>query len=238
LPDRTGKQPESLAEVLANITQPENWIHDPKEILDLLRALPSVRGMVYGAFAELRFLDHLTDDPGISGIERDDDHAKTKADRIFVRGGRRFTVQNKSLQTNSIKEVAPRQYSAKVQNDASDRRTIILPNGDKVETTCYAVGEYDVLAVGLHPFTGEWDYAFKKNRDLRRTTSKKYTPEQQQYLLSTLEDITWPLDPSWTTDLISLLDDPDLGAAVEVEEDVTLIQLPSSEEIVVEENDS
>jgi hypothetical protein len=235
LADRTGKEPESFAEVLANITEPENWIHDPSEILDLLREAPSVRGMVYGNFAERRFLDYIRRDPEISGIERDDDHAKTKADRIFTRGGRRFTVQNKSLQTNSIREVGPGRYTAKIQNDASDRRTITLPSGERVETTCYAVGEYDILAVGLHPFTGEWGYAFKKNKDLRRTTSRKYTPEQRQYLLSTLEDITWPLDPSWTTDMTALLGDPDLGLAVEVEDDMTLIQLPDSQRLVIED---
>ena len=75
-----------------------------------------------------------------------------------------------------------------------------------METTCYVVGEYDILAVSLHPFTGEWKFAFKKNSELKRTNSKKYTPKQQCHLLATLETISFPLDSSWTEDFDAILE--------------------------------
>jgi hypothetical protein len=80
-----------------------------------------------------------------------------------------------------------------------------LPGGGTVETTCYVVGEYDILAVSLHPFTGEWRFAFKENSKLKRTNSKKYTPKQQRHLLATLEEISFPLDASWTEDFDGIL---------------------------------
>ena len=101
-----------------------------------------------------------------------------------------------------------------MQNDASDARKITLPNGKTLITTCYLVGEYDVLGVSLQPFAGEWRYAFKKNRALKRTSSAKYAPEAQKKLLATLEDISFPLTPDWTEDLISLIKDPKLGKAL------------------------
>ncbi len=136
---------------------------------------------------------------------KDDDHEKTKSDRTVVYKGRPISIQVKSIQTNSIK-LANGVFTASVQNDASDRRKVKLPGGSAVETTCYVVGEYDILAVSLHPFTGEWRYAFKENSKLKRTTSKKYTPRQQRHLLATLETISFPLDTSWTEDFDAILE--------------------------------
>jgi hypothetical protein len=141
----------------------------------------------------------------IESFSKDDDHEKTKSDRTVIFKGKRVTIQVKSIQTNSI-ELEGGVFTAKVQNDASDRRKVKLPGGSKVETTCYVVGEYDILAVSLHPFTGEWRYAFKENSELKRTTSKKYTPKQQRHLLATLETISYPLDPSWTEDFDAILE--------------------------------
>ncbi|RRR71817.1 MAG: hypothetical protein EI684_11000 [Candidatus Viridilinea halotolerans] len=77
----------------------------------------------------------------------------------------------------------------------------------------HSVGEYDILVSTVQPFVGEWKFIFKKNKDLRRSTYKNYTEEQRQYLLATQEVVIYPLDPEsgWTYDLISLLDDPELG---------------------------
>lgn len=229
----------TLAEVLENIRNPRRWLTDVDGLIGLLEQVPSLRGMAYGNFAELQFLATLAEIDGVSNITRDDDHAKTKADRAFVFGGRRYTVQNKSVQTNLIRIRADGTFDAQVQNDASDRRTVTLPNGDTIETTCYVVGEYDILAVCLQPFTRTWTYAFKKNKDLRRSPSRKYTPAQRQYLLATLEPISYPLDESWTTDLVSLLDDPDLGRAFTIETattEITVVDVPGTDaDITVEE---
>jgi hypothetical protein len=72
-----------------------------------------------------------------------------------------------------------------------------------------------VLGVSLQPFTGEWRFAFKKNKDLKRTTSGKYPPRVQKLLLATLEDITFPLKDDWTENLLGLIKkDPKLGKSI------------------------
>lgn len=195
--------------VLDNIRDPHRWIEN-EALMQLLKENPSLRGMTYGYVAEAAFINFL-ERLGINEHFKPDDHKKTKSDRTFNMGGKQYTVQLKSLQTNSIKELEPGRFKAKVQNDASDARRIKLPNGKRIVTTCYLAGEYDVLGVSLQPFTGGWRFAFKKNKELKRTTSNKYAPYAQKFLLATLEDISFLLSPDWTEDLLSLLKGPDLG---------------------------
>jgi hypothetical protein len=95
---------------------------------------------------------------------------------------------------------------ADVQNDASDRRTIKLPNGSEIETTAYQAGQYDVLAVLLFPFTGTWEYAYMWNKDCKRSRYKKYAEQDREYLLSTVEKITFPLQAPRVSSLDELLD--------------------------------
>lgn len=177
--------------------------------------------MVYGFLAEIQF-GHWLHKNGIPLDTHivDDDHAKTKSDRTIPYNGRRYTIQMKSMQTNSIRESDPGTFRAGVQCDGSDRRAVTLPNGNTVLTTNYVAGEFMVLATALHPFTGAWDFAFRLNSTLERTTSSKYAEADRQYLLKTMVRITWPLEEPWTTDLLGLLDQtPDLGEVLDAGED-------------------
>lgn len=205
----------NLAEVLKNIRDPRNWMN-PIGLLRLVKDNPSLRGFVYGYASEYEFTQYLE---GLGRLfakhYKLDDHLKTKADRTLVYRRRAYTIQLKSIQTNLTKEIRPGIFATKVQNDASDSRRIRLPNGHTVQTTCYLVGEYDILGVSLQPFVGRWEFAFKKNKNLKRTTSPKYSKADRKYLLATLEDFSFPLDPSWSTDLLSLLKDRDLGTPLE-----------------------
>jgi hypothetical protein len=69
------------------------------------------------------------------------------------------------------------------------------------------VGDFDLLAVNLFEFEQEWRFAFAKNKDLPRSRSSKYTPQQQKYLLSTLMEITWPLKAPFQPEPFQLLDE-------------------------------
>lgn len=172
--------------------------------------------MVYGNLAEVQLSRWLV----AKGVPledqlRDDDHAKTKSDRTILHQGRRYTIQVKSMQTGSIKQRDPQRITARVQCDGSDRRRVTLPNGHTVETTNYVTGEFMVLATPLHAFTGKWDFAFRLNSTLERTTYAKYAPEDREYLLKTTVPISWPLEGPWTTELFALLSDtPDLGDVI------------------------
>ncbi len=183
-----------------------------EDLIKSIKRAPSLRGMILGYIAEEMFEKHLFDEYKISpdNIQTHDDHDRgvNKSDRTVKYGGRVYGIQLKSMQTNSIgKNTITQALQADIQNDASDARTVILPNGSRVMTTCYKRGEYDILAVPLFPFTGKWNFAYKKNVDCRATTSKKYTEYQAKYLLASTEKITWPLSKEWSTDLRIIMTD-------------------------------
>ena len=219
---------QTLDSVLANIKDPHRWT-DPEIVLQVLEETPSVRGMVYGNLAEVQLARWLeAHGVPLSDQVRDDDHAKTKSDRTILFEGRRYTIQVKSMQTNSIKEDGSGGFKAGIQCDGSDRRRVKLPNGHEVETTNYVAGEFMVLATPLHAFTGEWDFAFRLNSTLDCTTSSRYELEDRQYLLKTMVSIAWPLDAMWTMDLFALLRTaPDLGEVIEAGGEVAgVVRLP------------
>ena len=179
----------------------------PKDLVYAIKRAPSLRGMMLGYIAEEMFMKFLRTSSEVSDIRQHDDHDRSmnKADVDFLIEGRRVSVQLKSIQTNSICfRTDLSMLQAGVQNDGSDKREVILEGGEVVLTTNYRVGDYDVLAVPLFPFTGGWDFAYKLNRSCRRTTSKKYTANQQRQLLSTMEEVTYPLTDHWSTDLAAV----------------------------------
>jgi hypothetical protein len=220
--------------VLASVRNPLNWT-DPELLVELLRDRPSVRGMVYGFLAEVQFAKWLHE----NGIPEethvvDDDHAKTKSDRTIPYNAKSYTIQVKSMQTNSIKSPYPGRFTAGIQCDGSDKRRVRLPNGHEYETTNYVAGEFMVLATPLHPFERKWDFAFRLNSTLPRTTSNKYAEEDREFLLKTMVPITWPIEEPWTTDLLGLLDSsPDLGDVIKDGEDEAVIRLPGTDETAV-----
>jgi hypothetical protein len=176
----------------------------PEDLVLAIKRAPSLRGMILGYIAEEMFGKCVLKDPRITDVRTHDDHDRdnNKVDIDFMFEGRRVTIQLKSLQTNSIvwREDLGALHGI-VQNDGSDKRDVKLPNGEIVTTTNYRVGDYNILAVPLFPFSGEWSFAYKLNRNCRLTTSNKYTAEQRKYLLATTEEITYPLGPDWSTDL-------------------------------------
>lgn len=185
----------------------------PEDLVTSIKRAPSLRGMILGYIAEEMFEKYVPAKYGFissADIEKHDDHNRqfNKSDRTIRVNGRLYRIQLKSVQTNSIKRnIETGMLQADVQNDASDSRTITLPSGKSIITTCYARGDYDILAVPLFPFTGEWSYAYKRNIDCRSTSSEKYSAEDAQFLLATTEIITWPLTDAWTMNLGDLLND-------------------------------
>lgn len=97
-------------------------------------------------------------------------------------------------------------YRGKFQCDASDKRKVVLKNGDEVSTTLLKVGEFDVLAAGLFGFRGNWEFGFALNEDLPRSTHGDYTEEQRKQLIASLIDVTWPLEKPFVSDPFELLD--------------------------------
>jgi len=172
----------------------DRWGITASELTQIIDGNPSLRGFLLGYVGEFQLRKIWFSDARITNIRKYDDHARDvgkKNDLVVCYKGFDFTIEVKSLQTLSIKE-KDGIYTARVQVDASDSRDVTLPNGERVKTTCLVVGEFDVLAVNLFSFREKWDYIFALNRDLPRSAFGKYTSEQQQYLLATAVNVSWP----------------------------------------------
>lgn len=184
------------------------------EIDELLTDNPSLRSFVSGYAAEMKCRRLWFDnDPRVTNVTKYDDHDRTKkGDIAFDYKGRTFTVEVKSLQTNSIKLNKAGERVATFQCDASDRREVNFPDGSAVTTTCLLVGEFDLLAVNMHGFYGTWEFAFAKNDDLprpggRRGASKNYTQLQLDNLLATSMPMADPPVAPYRMEPWSLLDE-------------------------------
>lgn len=159
---------------------------------------PSLRGITLGYVAEFKLKKIWFSSQHFSAVKKYDDHnRRQKGDLSVMYKGIEINMESKSIQTNTIKE-SEGNYQATFQCDASDKRMVTLPTGEQLATTCLLIDDFDLLAVNLFNFKKEWLFAFCLNRDLPRSTSKKYTIEQQQYLLATNVKITFPLLPPFS----------------------------------------
>lgn len=190
----------------------DDWELSYAEINELLTDNPSLRSFVSGYAAELKCRKLWFEDQWrVSNVIKYDDHDRTKkGDIAFDYRGHTFTVEVKSLQTNSIRNDS-RGHRATFQCDASDKRPVVFSDGSTVTTTCLLVGEFDLLAVNLFGFYGKWVFAFARNEDLPRVlgtrgASKEYTPWQCSQLLATSMPITNPTNSPYELEPWALLD--------------------------------
>ncbi len=180
-----------------------------QELTLIVEENPSLRGIMMGYVAEYKFRSLILASNQVRSLVKPDDHARDKGkknDLIINYRDHLFSFEVKSLQSNSI-HFEDGIYSGKSQVDASDSREVLLPNGEKLKTTCLVVGEFDILAINLVQFREQWDFAFIHNRNLPRSTYRKYTSEQQQYLLATLVPVTFPLQSPFSSNPFDLLDE-------------------------------
>jgi len=181
----------------------------PEELTIIVQENPSLRGFMLGYIAEYKLRSLLTNNSDVSALEKPDDHARGKGaknDMLLVYKDRRFSFEVKSLQTHSIKTLDDGAFLGKAQVDASDNREIELPNGETIKTTCLVIGEFDILAINLFQFREQWDFAFIRNRDLPRSTYRKYTELQREYLLATLVPVSFPVQSPFMLNPFELMD--------------------------------
>ena len=184
----------------------EKWQITAEELTKIVEDNPSLRGFMFGYVSEYKARTYFAGHDGITNLMKYDDHdRKSKGDISFQYKGKEFRIEAKSLQTNSVVSLGGDSWTGIFQCDASDRREILLPNGHTVNTTCLAVGEFDIVAVSLYAFGDQWRYAFAKNSDLPHP-SRNVAAEDREYLIKTSIDISWPLQAPFTTDVYSLLD--------------------------------
>lgn len=185
----------------------EEWKITRTELNEILETRPSARGHLFGFVAEYKLTKLYFNDPRIQSLRRYDDHDRTRpGDFGFIYGGMPVNVSVKSLQGASVKQIGEG-YTGRCQCDASDKRGVTLPNGQKLATTNLVVGGFDLLAVNVFQFGKEWRFAFAKNSDLPRSTARRYTEKQRSYLLATSIPLTWPLQAPFRDEPFTLLDE-------------------------------
>ena len=185
----------------------ERWQVTSEELDEVISASPSLRGFIFGYLGEYKLRKMWFSDDRIGNLHKSDNHDRARrGDLTFTYRGVEVTVEVKSLQPHSIRQTEGG-FTGKCQCDASDRRWVALPDGQRIETTCLVVGEFDLLAVNLFEFQQEWRFAFARNRDLPRSRFSKYTPAQRDQILATLVEVTWPLKPPFELEPFRLLDE-------------------------------
>ena len=186
----------------------DRWDISEQEMTELIDGNPSLRGMILGYAAEVKFrhmyLEHRDDITS----HKDDDHDRTKkGDRRLQYKGREIVVEVKSLQTKTVKYDAESDiWTGESQVDASDRRIVQFKDNTELDTTLLLVGEFDILAVNCFAFGNEWKFVFALNHDLETSRWKKYTDEQQKNLLKSMQPIQYPPVSPYTTDFDEILE--------------------------------
>ncbi len=172
----------------------EQWDITSEELTLIMEENPSLKGMVFGYVAEQKLKKWIAAFDDVSYFTKFDDHnRKKKGDLYIVYKDRAFDIESKSLQTATIKRDEERGlWIGKAQVDASDRRAVTFTDGSRLETTLLKKGEFDVLAVNCYAFEDEWRFVFCRNADLPTSTYRRYSPAQQQALLASLVEVTWP----------------------------------------------
>lgn len=183
----------------------EDWDITQDDLNTVLSERPSIRGILIGFLAEYKLQRTVFSDSRIHKLVRYDDHDRSRpADFSFEYQGRRITVEVKSLQTSSVRSDNGG-FSGRCQVDASDRRTVTLPDGTTLETTCLLAGKFDILAINLFEFGHQWHFGFVRNKDLPRSKYRNYTPYQRSCLLATNVSVTWPLRPPFYSEPFTIL---------------------------------
>lgn len=194
---------------MSNETILDRWHVTAEELTEVIDFNPSLRGMVLGYLAEVKLKSVWFSGPEIQhSIKYDDHDRKKKGDIVVTYRGHKFIIECKSLQTNSIKINRENgTYFGKAQCDASDRRTVSFLDGSVLETTCLQVGEFDILAVCVFGFRGEWEFHFVRNQDLPRSSFRKYSEIQRSRLLASLVPISIPIKSPFYDNPFTLMDE-------------------------------
>ena len=187
----------------------QDWQITNEQLTQLLNNNPSLKGMLFGYVAELKLKEIILSFPEVSFTRKYDDHnRKKKGDLYVIYKEKAFNIESESLQSSSIKYIEGSQkWLGKAQVDASDRKTVYLPNGENLNTTLLLRGEFDVLVVNCYGFEDKWKFIFARNLDLPGTIYRKYSQEAKKALIASLITVTCPPEFPFYYDLRVLLDE-------------------------------
>ena len=185
----------------------EIWDVTREELSEVILNNGSLRGIVFGYVAEIKLRKLLASHADVTSHVKDDDHDRSKkGDLRVVYKGHEFKIESKSLQTARNKSLPDGTFAGFSQVDASDRRTVTLPDDSQLQTTNLLVEEFDILSVNCFTFCNQWNFAFARNRDLPRSAYRNYSETQREHLLATTVNVMWPPTGIFTNDIFALMD--------------------------------
>jgi len=200
------KTPSNLPDSTPSVSILDKWGVSVSELSELVDGNPSLRGILLGYIAELKFEQMYLHEHGLDST-KDDDHDRTKkGDRRLEYDGHDLIVEVKSLQTKTVKYNSETGvWSGSTQVDGSDRREVLFSDGSFLTTTLLQRGEFDILAVNCFAFGETWKFAFALNEDLEISSHKGYTQAQRSQLIKSMQKVTWPPQPPFTDDFELIL---------------------------------
>jgi hypothetical protein len=129
----------------------DHWGISIEELTSLVNSNPSLRGMLFGYVAEYVLRQKYFSAKKLCAVKCDDHARDEKGDLVVTYKGRKFRVECKTIQTQSVNQLDD-QWFGKVQCDGSDKRLITFPDKSQLKTTLLLAGEFDILAVNCFPF--------------------------------------------------------------------------------------
>lgn len=138
---------------------------DLEEIKGIAEENSSFRGYLQGYIAELRLKAYLLNQPCVERVEKIPDQSKKKGDFIVtLTSGKKFSIELKSLDSNSIKfDEVESSFKGRVRLKRSDPRRTNSLTGPKTDSSTFR-GEFDVLAVNAVQANGKWAFYFMHNK--------------------------------------------------------------------------
>jgi hypothetical protein len=106
--------------------------------------------------------------------------------------------------------------------DGSDRQVAKSPRSSKIQTRPYHFGDFDILAVSMHPSTGNWN-------DFRYTVGSWLLPRRSrksEHLIEVFQPVAATANALWTDDLETCLEWLEQGVKRQVLTDLLHIPKP------------
>lgn len=133
----------------------------------ILNNNPSARGFLQGYIAEEYLMTYLRNLPGISDVSKIPDRHSKRGDIAFNYESRHYTVEVKSLKSNSRKEEF---LDGGFSGVVGVKKTDVAWSKAGVKGTCHlSPGEFDILAISTYNVTGNWGFYFLASEFIPRT---------------------------------------------------------------------
>ena len=166
-----------------------------------------VRAAHIGLLGRHKLQHSVFSDPRIDKLTRHDGHDRSRpGDFSMEFQGETVTVEVTSLQPRFVRFDSG-VFTGRCQVDTRDRRMVKLPDGSKLQTSCFLAGAFDILAVNLFEFGDRWRFGFIRSRDLPRSRYTAYKPSQRKHLLATRVAVSWPLAAPFQEQPFDILSD-------------------------------